>query len=119
MEQQQLKTLLVLDLRPPAAAAALTFSAAHGSGGAVAAPAPAPDAPLDGAVLHVAFGGGPHLLLAACTRDTLAVVSLEGLAAHLFQQQTSGGGAAPPAQHPLSHQLAAVHCGHADLLAIR
>ena len=73
---------------------------------------------------HVAFGGGPHLLLAACTKNTLVAVSLEGLAAHLFQQQTSGGdggGAAAGAtgQQALWQQLAAVHCGDADVLAIR
>lgn len=117
-EQQQLQTLLVLDLqRPASAATALTFSA-HGSS-VTAAPSPEPGTPLSDAVLHVAFGGGPHLLLAACTRDTLTVVSLEGLAAHLFHQQTSGCGASLPAQQPLWQQLAAVHSGHAELLAIR
>ena len=83
-------------------------------------------------MLHVAFGGGPHLLLAACTRDTLAVVSLEGLAAHLFQQQTGGGGGgggggssssscgtAGGQQQALWHQLASAHCGAADVLAMR
>ena len=116
-EQQQLQTLLVLDLQRPAAAAAALTVGAHGSSGH-AAPA-AGSVPLEDAVLRVAFGGGPHLLLAACTRDTLAVVSLEGLAAHLFHQQTSGACSAAAAHQPLWQQLAAVHCGHAEVLAIR
>lgn len=113
---QHLETLLVLDLqRPASAAAALTFDAASGTGSTTAG---ASALPLGEPVQHVAIGGGPHLLLAAATRDTLVVASLEGLAAHLFQRQASGGGAAGPPQ-PLWQQLAAAHCGHADVLAIR
>lgn len=114
--QQQLETLLVLDLqRPASAAAALTFDAASGAGTAAAGGAALP---LCEPVQHVAIGGGPHLLIAAATRDCLVVASLEGLAAHLFQRQASGGGAAAAPQ-PLWHQLAAAHCGQAELLAIR
>ncbi len=113
---QHLETLLVLDLqRPASAAAALTFDAASASGSATDG---ALALPLGEPVQHVAIGGGPHLLLAAATRDTLVVVSLEGLAAHLFQRQASSGSAAGPSQ-PLWQQLAAVSCGHAELLAIR
>jgi hypothetical protein len=137
VEQQEMQTLLVLDLHHPAAAAAATVVSASARDGGPSAPAPlllppaAPAAPLGEPVVHVAYGGGPHLLLAACTRDTLAVVSLEGLAAHLFQQQTSGGEGsahgggdggsegACAGQQALWHQLAAAHCGHAEVLAIR
>ncbi len=129
---EQLQTLLVLDLHQPAGATATAFGATPGSsGGSTHVPAASASASAErqGAVLadpvlHVAYGGGPHLLLAACTRDTLVVVSLEGLAAHLYQQQTcgeggSGGGGASVAEPQLWHQLTAVHCGAADVLAIR
>lgn len=43
--------------------------------------------PLVHPVRHVCFGGGPHLLLAAATEDTLAVFSLEHLAIQLFNEQ--------------------------------
>lgn len=128
-EQQgeQLQTLLVLDLRQPLAA---TVTAVSVSSARTASPAPQPADPasaqaatpsLADPVLHVAYGGGPHLLLAACTHDTLVVVSLEGLAAHLFHQQTSGGGTSVAAagHRTLWQQLAAVHCGPAEVLAIR
>jgi hypothetical protein len=137
VEQQELQTMLVLDLHHPPAAAAATVVSTSSRDGGPGAPAPlllppaALAAPLGEPVVHVAYGGGPHLLLAACTRDTLAVVSLEGLAAHLFHQQTSGGegslhggsegggGGACAGQQALWHQLAAAHCGHAEVLAIR
>lgn len=119
MEQQQLEMVLVMDLHYPAATATVV-TARPSTLGCVAAPAPSP---LGDPVLHVAFGGGPHLLLAACSQDTLVVASLEGLAAYLFHQQTSScGGAHTPSvkQHTrLWHQVAAVHCGHAEVLAIR
>ena len=112
--QQQLQTVLVLDLHHPTALAATLSVEPCGDGAAGRQLVPAP---LAEPVLHVAFGGGPHLLLAACTHNTLAIVSLEGLAVQLFHQQTSSCAAAePPA---LWHQVAAVHCGHADLLALR
>lgn len=47
--------------------------------------------PLDEPVLHLAYGGGPHLLLAAATEQWLVVCSLEGLAASLFAHQVAGG----------------------------
>lgn len=132
---EHLQTLLVLDLHQPAGASVTAFGAdpSGRAGGTRGAPTAASAAAVErqGAaladpVVHVAYGGGPHLLLAACTRDTLAVVSLEGLAAHLYQQQTCGAGSGGSgdegggtAEHQLWHQLAAVHCGAADVLAIR
>ena len=53
---------------------------------------PASGRPLDEPVLHVAYGGGPRLLLAAATEQSLVVCSLERFAAALFSQQTGGGG---------------------------
>lgn len=126
---EQLQTLLVLDLHQPGGPSATTFGAVPGGLSSRSSTSVAPasqsaagqgrgQAQAD-AVVHVAYGGGPHLLLAACTHDTLAVVSLEGLAAHLYQQQTGGAGSGGVAAHQLWHQLAAVHCGAADVLALR
>ncbi|KAL4433701.1 hypothetical protein ABPG75_000142 [Micractinium tetrahymenae] len=133
---EQLQTLLVLDLQQPAGVSATAFGvtpsgssgsrgSTHAASGPPAAAAEGQGPPLADPVLQVAYGGGPHLLLAACTHDNLVVVSLEGLAAHLYQQQTSGGegsgcggGSGSAAPHPLWHQLAAVHCGAAEVLAI-
>lgn len=43
----------------------------------------------DEAVTHLAFGGGPHVLLAAATRTKLAIFSLEPLMDHVFQADTA------------------------------
>lgn len=43
------------------------------------------------AVTHLAFGGGPHVLLAAATRTKLAIFSLEPLMDHVFQADTVAG----------------------------